>query len=362
MTKRRFLLPLILFLVFLMTGCKDKDSAGKCLGEQITSIKEKDSEKLAFLLDKGIQESDRKYTLKFPEELKDTYLTFLQEALQTVRFQVSEAKRNGKDEFTVQVHYTPVDISSTTMDVSDAFVSSLSSSDLNAEASSLLEKAKKALKESPCFTKKTYTILTVNKTEDSFQVREEDLKKLLSRAIDTYMAPYDRICELLDARDFLTAYLDASFKGDVTRFALHTKQTEAEALAWYDSEAFLPAADLSSDHQKRYTAAMKELLKQCKYSVGIPKKEDGVYNYTVDVTVTPNKSLKDLLSEWKKGTYDSEDDVNQALVELLEKYAAAPTYGKETVVTIQLNSASLMNAGQDGAEITRLAREILPIP
>ena len=51
MTKRRFLLPLILFLVFLMTGCKDKDSAGKCLGEQITSIKEKDSEKLAFLLD-----------------------------------------------------------------------------------------------------------------------------------------------------------------------------------------------------------------------------------------------------------------------------------------------------------------------
>ena len=70
MMKRRFLLPLTLFLLFLLTGCADKNSADKYLGEQITMIKEKDSGKLSRLLEEGIEESNKNYTLQFPDDTK----------------------------------------------------------------------------------------------------------------------------------------------------------------------------------------------------------------------------------------------------------------------------------------------------
>lgn len=362
MMKRRFLLPLILFLLFLLTGCTDKDSADKYLGEQITSIKEKDPETLSFLLEKGIEESNDKYTLQFPKELKDTYLTFLQEAFQTVTFEVEDAKKNGKNVYTVQVHYTPVDISATTKDICNTFLSAMNSSNLNTEMKALLEQAAAALKDAPRYNEKTYSVLSVDKTEEGFQIKKEDMEKFLSRTIANYMTPYDSICELLNARDFLNAYLDASFKGDVARFALHCKKTESEILSWYDSDVFLPSADMPPSYSERYMSALKELLKQCVYSVGIPKKESGVYDYTIDVTVTPNNSLTALFSEWSDGDYYSEEEVNQTLVELLEKYAANPSYGDEKIITVRLNLTTIMEAGNEGAEITNLAREILPLP
>lgn len=362
MRKISILLPLILLLSALLAGCGEKDSADRFVGEQITAIKEKDPEKLSFLLEEGISESNKRYALRFPEELKDAYLSFLQEALKTVTFEVADARKNGKDVFTVQVYYTPVDVSATTKETCDAFLASIDSLDLNAETAALLEEAKKTLAEAPVHKGRAYSILSVKKTKDGFRLDTGEFEGLLSRTLDAYMSPYDNVCELLNAQDFLTAYLDASFKGEVSGFAAHTGKTEEEALAWYDSEAFLPSTDMKKSYQKRYTAALKKLLKQCVYSVGIPKKENGIYNYAVDVTVTPNNSLKDLFAKWNHGTYYSEDEVNRTLVELLEKYADAPSYGKETVVNVPLNSSSLMDAGKEGAEITNLAREILPVP
>ena len=40
------------------------------------------------------------------------------------------------------------------------------------------------------------------------------------------MTPYDTFGALYDMQDFLTSYLDASFKGEVAQFALHTDRTE----------------------------------------------------------------------------------------------------------------------------------------
>ena len=105
------------------------------------------------------------------------------------------------------------------------------------------------------------------------------------------MQPYNSVCEVLDARDFMQSYLDASFKGDVAQFALHTDRTEEEALEWYEADVFTPPADLSSAYHDRYKKALKEIMKQCKYTVGIPRKEAGLYSYTIDITVTPNNSL-----------------------------------------------------------------------
>lgn len=362
MKKRLLLLALTVLLLFILAGCSDKNSADKYLGEQITSIKETDAEKLSFLLADGIEESNSQHILQFPEELKEPYLSFLQEAFKTIEFEITSAKKNGKNEFTVQISYTPLDVSATLQTSTEDALSSLASSDLTGEVTSFLDNAKSILKETPHFKEKTYATVTVRKKGESFQIKEEDLHTFLSRTLTGYMDPFNNICELLDAQDFLQAYLDASFKGEVAQFAKHAEMTEEEATAWYEKDVFTPPDNMDPAYTERYTAALKSLLKQCIYTVGIPKKESGIFNYIVDVTVTPNNSLTNVFSEWNSGTYYSEEEVDRTLVELLEQYAAAPAYGEETTVSVQLNSLSIMEAGNDGAELTNLAETILAMP
>ena len=89
------------------------------------------------------------------------------------------------------------------------------------------------------------------------------------------MTPYDTFGALYDMQDFLTSYLDASFKGEVAQFALHTDRTEDEAYEWYLADTFDPPADLSQAYVARYQAAMQNLLKQSSYTVGTPRLEPG---------------------------------------------------------------------------------------
>ena len=51
----------------------------------------------------------------------------------------------------------------------------------------------------------------------------------------------------------------------------------------------------------------------------------------------------------------------RVFVELMEKYAAAPTYGAETTVTVSLNFKTLAAAGAEDSEITSLIDTILPV-
>lgn len=362
MKKKLFLFTLTLLLPFILAGCGDKYSADQYLGEQITSIKEDDAEKFSFLLEDGIEESNSLYILQFPDELRAPYLSFLQEAFKTIDFKVASAKKNGENAFSVQVSYTPLDLASTLQAADEEYLASLASSDLTAEVTALLENAKAVLTENPKFKEKTYATVAVDKKGEGFQIKEDELNTFLFHTMTGYMEPYNGVCELLDAQDFLTAYLDASFKGEVTEFIKHTDMTEEEALAWYEQDVFTPPDDMSSAYAERYVTALKTLLKQCIYTVGIPKKESGIYNYTVDVTVTPNTSLNNVFSEWNNGTYYSEDEVDRTLVELMEQYAAAPVYGEETIINIDLNTLSIMEAGNEGASLTRLAEIIFVMP
>ena len=176
------------------------------------------------------------------------------------------------------------------------------------------------------------------------------------------MEPYDQVCDILDCYDFVKAYLDASFKGEVSRFALHTDRTEEEALEWYEADVFDPPSDLSEDYVSRYKDALKSMLKQCKYTVGIPKKETGLYSYTVDIKTTPNTSLTSAYSEFEGGTYYSIEEVSSGLVTAMEKYAAEPTFGEETSMTISFNASSMLTAGNDNSGLSTLAATIFAIP
>ena len=176
------------------------------------------------------------------------------------------------------------------------------------------------------------------------------------------MEPYNSLCELYDAKDFLTAYLDASFKGEVTQFAKHTDRTKEEALSWYEGDVFSAPDDLSSAYKERYTLALKNILKQSRYTVHVPRKEQGLMNYTISVTTTPNNSLVTAYQEFESGTYYSIDEASRALVEKLEHYAASPVYGDETTTDISLNGHTLLDSGNEDSELQKLGTIICPMP
>lgn len=347
-----------LLMGLLLAGCGSKESADAYVGEQITKLKENSTEGLEAVLEKGIAESNETYVLQFPEELKQPYLEFLQSSFKNIEFEVQKAKKDGDDKFSVRVGFTPINIGSTTQDKRELYLTAIGSNDIAAEVGKLLDQLKEEA-DSPVFDPETFVTVEVQKDGDSFKVKDEDMQNLVEQAFENYMAPYDSVCEILDVQDFLKAYLDASYKGEVTQFAKHTDRTEEEAIEWYEGEAFDAPYDLSSAYVDRYQAALKEIVKQCQYTVGLPKKESGIYNYTIDVTVVPNTSLVDAMTELESGTYYSIDAVSQSLVEILEKYAAAPSFGQETVVTVALNLDTLFNASANDSELSKLADTIL---
>lgn len=68
------------------------------------------------------------------------------------------------------------------------------------------------------------------------------------------------------------------------------------------------------------------------------------------------------MNELETGTYYSEEEVDRALVELMEKYAAAPTYGAPDN---GYRFSELQNTGSspvpEDSEITSLIDTILPV-
>ncbi len=345
----------------LLTGCS-KDTADRYVGEQITSMKEKGSDTFASLLEEGIAKSNEEYVLQFPEELKEPYQEFLKDSFNAVTFEVSSAKKKDDKTFTVQVTYTPINVMKSTQAANSEYCNNLDSTDLTAVVTSILEEDSEILADSPVHDNEIITSLDVTKDGDKFSITDDSLKKFVEQTIIDYMDPYNQACDILDTYDFFNSYLNASFKGDVEQFALHTDRTVEEALQWYEEDVFDPPADLSSAYADRYKAALKTIMNQCQYTTGIPKKDATGYGYTIDVTTTPNNSLADAYHEFENGTYYSLDEASAGLVQAMEKYAAAPTFGEETTLSITINTSTLLSAGLQDSELSNMAATILVIP
>lgn len=361
MRKKGFLIP-CLFALAMLTGCNGGDTADNYVGEQITSMKEKGSDSFTTLLDEGIAKSNEAFTLQFPEELREPYQEFLRDSFNAVTFEVASAKKQSDDTFSVQVTYTPINIQRTTDASNSEYLNTLETADLTAAVSSVLENDAGLLKDSPVHDNEIISTLDVTKSGDKYSITEESLKKFVEQVIVNYMEPYNQVCDIIDTYDFINAYLNASFKGDVAQFALHTDRTEEEALAWYEEDVFDPPADLADAYADRYKAALKSIMSQCQYTVGIPKKEAGNFSYTVDITTIPNNSFADAYHEFENGTYYTLDEASAGLVQAMEKYAAAPSFGEETTQNVTINSSSLLSASQENSELYTLATTILVMP
>ena len=92
------------------------------------------------------------------------------------------------------------------------------------EMKALLEAKDSPLKGDPVFQERLF-YLSSQKNRQRIHLQKE-LNAFLKKALVGYMKPYESVCEILDIQDFMTSYLNASFKGDVTNFALHTHRTK----------------------------------------------------------------------------------------------------------------------------------------
>lgn len=353
-------LPCLLALI-LLAGCS-QDSAEKYAGEQITSMKEQNTDNFTALLEEGITKSNESFILQFPEELREPYLEFMQDSFKAIQFEVSRSRKLENGNYSVQLTYTPINISDTLKTKNKDLLASLETTDLTESVSTMLKEDAKLLESSPVYDEEILSTLDVTKEGDQYSITSDSMNTFLSHALNGYMEPYNMVCDILNTYDFINAYLDASFKGEVTQFAKHTNRTKEEALAWYEADTFDPPSDMSEAYIPRYKEALKAILKQCQYTVGIPRKESGIYSYTVDITTTPNHSFADAYTEFEQGTYYSIEEASAGLVQAMEKYAAAPTYGEETTVNVPINTSSLLKAGNDDAELTNLATTILVAP
>ena len=317
MKKRRMLcaLCLLLGLMMLCSGCEKKESADDYLGRLITRAKENEGE-LQSVLETGIADakSSNDFVIDFPDELKESYETFLKEALNQVQFELNKADKESNDTYIIRVTYEPIDIAATTKETDAGYVKNISGTDFTTEVKNLLEEDTKLLSNATKQQKKSRTI-TVKKSGDSYKVSEKDITALLQDALQGYMAPYEAVGTVFDFRDFMQAYLDAYFKGDTERYCMHTGEMRQVSLT----------------------------------------------EYQFDLTATPNTSIVNAASELDAGTYYSTAEVADAFLNIYDKYAATPSYGTETTVTINWNSLNMASNNASADEnFNRLVETIIP--
>lgn len=359
--KMKVLFPCLLLLCFVIgSGCEKKESADDYLGRQITRAKENDGE-LSEVLEDGISsvKDEEEFVVDFPEELKESYEAFLKAALNQVQFELNKAEETGKDTYSVRVTYDPIDIEAVTEAVNLEYVKNIASDDFAAEVETLLEQDEELLEGAETQQKKSSTI-TVTKSGDEFSIDEEEIKNLLENALQGFMAPYVAVAEVFDMRDFIQAYLDASFKGETERYQEHTGYTADEASVWYeDSFSEFKMDEFSEEQNERFRNAAKEIYRNCQYTVGAMK-QNSLTEYVFEITTTPNTSFLNAMSEFESGTYYSEAEAIDAFLSIYDKYASAPTYGEEITTTITWNAINMMNVQQDNEEYNRLIEAIIP--
>lgn len=344
----------------LMSGCEKKEDANDYLGRLITRAKENDEE-FSGVLEDGIAEIDGSsdYVLTFPDELKTSYETFLREAFTQVQFELNKAEKETKTMYVIQVSYEPIDIEKTTADANAEFVKTISGTDFAEEAKKMLEKDTELLSD-PVKQEKKSSSIKVYKSEDGFYVEPEDLNALFKDALPGYMAPYEAVLATFDMRNFIQAYLDAYFKGELEQLQLYTKLSWEEVAAWYeDSFATFQREELNDAQNERFVTAIKKIYQQSNYELGaLQKLSDTECQF--ELTAVPNISLLQIVKDLEAGTYYTTEQVADALLETCDKYAAAPAYGEMTTITIQWNSLSTAADPAKNEKFSLMMETIIP--
>lgn len=162
-----------------------------------------------------------------------------------------------------------------------------------------------------------------------------------------------------DAKNYMQALLDASYKNDPTGFVAMNIGTAEEAAALYeqgiDSEmdAFLSGLEVSAELQSDFRQLFKDMLASTRYSVcGAEKLDDGTWEVTIiyeqmlifsPVMDTYELVISDMIEEWFYAPeIPSEEEMTHSLIvalrDCLQNALANAAYAEPAVTTIRVES------------------------
>lgn len=322
---RRFLLVgFVCVATIALSGCT-KQKADDFVKEQLEKVQAGDDATAEFLLEQGIEKVDGDYVTAFPEELKEAYCTFIKEACGKVQFHMIEAEKYNSG-YKVRLEITPVDVRETVNTTDDAYVRELQSANLTNEVTALLEKDASLLEDAKMADSEKVT-LYLKKKDSGYQIEESDWENCMASLLTGYMAPYQHVAEILDAGDYLKAYLDASCKGEVAQYAKHVGMTEEEVLQQYEesfTDVNLGDMEFTPEQETRFLNAMKQMFKNCQYEIGVPRKNEAD-GYLIPVKTTPNLSLAQCGTAFQtaatNGNYSTVEEVKEGYLSTMEEFA-----------------------------------------
>lgn len=161
-----------------------------------------------------------------------------------------------------------------------------------------------------------------------------------------------------DAKEYVQAVLDASYKGEFDSYMELTDSTEEEAVSMYEGNVDATMATvgfdemgISEDMQEDYRQLFLDLAKQAKYSLGEATEiENG---YEIEVTIEPFIGMNDLENELTNilmqdlaaaAEIPTEEELNQmtmqTLYDLLSEKVASPEYGEAQTMTVRVTADS----------------------
>lgn len=161
-----------------------------------------------------------------------------------------------------------------------------------------------------------------------------------------------------DAKEYVQAVLDASYKGEFDSYMELTDSTEEEAVSMYEGNVDATMATvgfdemgISEDMQEDYRQLFLDLAKQAKYSLGEATEiENG---YEIEVTIEPFIGMNDLENELTSilmqdlaaaAEIPTEEELNQmtmqTLYDLLSEKVASPEYGEAQTMTVRVTADS----------------------
>ena len=355
---------LLLLVLFLLVGCGKGQSAEEYLQERMEAFQAGDDELANALLDLEIQEADGDYVLQFPEELREDYLSFLKKACSNIKYKIVDSK-SFQDGSKITLELWPVDVESAVSSQDAVYLQQLASTDLTTAVKEILEQDTALLGQAKQ-GRKQKLVLRVEETDSGYQIEDASMQELAENILEGPMKPYKDVAELLDIRDYLEAFLNASYKGDVARYAEHTGQEQSVALEKYE-ESFsaegLSDLALNDEQQSRFTNAMKTIFANSSYEIGqIRSGAQG--GYVLDVTLKSNLSLQKSRQEFENkasgGRYSTSAQLAEAYISILEKYAANPVYGEQTSMELQLDEGALSVSGSSDEKLDAFLEMILP--
>lgn len=356
-------LSLLLAVLLALTGC-GKEAPEDYVKERLEKLQAGDEEMAEMLLQAGIESVDGSYVAAFPKDLKNRYQEFLKKACGYFTYTVKEAEAYNSD-YRVKVEIAPAKVGDAVEALDAEYVQTLESTELTEAVETLLPKAEEQLETCDNGRKKELT-LEIREKGSSYELTKDSQKELAEHLLSGYMEPYQAVAEVLDIRDYLQSVLDATYKGEVSKYARHTGSTEEQAREKYEksfSGEELADMDLSAEQEQRFQEAMKKIFAGSRYEIGaMQKTADG--GYVTQVTVTPNlslqKSSQELHTNAKSGRYGSEAQLVEGYLTTLETYAQQPVYGEAMTVELHLSTGAILMSGDAMQEVSRLMEQILP--